>query len=76
MADLAFEWVTLDTWQARQGDHRYQIRQSDGQMGPWFLDIYDDAKSSPGNVARERAPNMSSMSECKFWANMHASTAL
>lgn len=47
---MALEWqsVGLDTWQARLGAYRYQLRETrTPQHGPWFLDVYLDGESEP-----------------------------
>lgn len=55
--------VGPDTWQARRGDYRYQIRYTGTtQHGPWFLDIYG------GGVPAKDAPkflNQPSKAACE-----------
>lgn len=55
---IQLEHVAPETLQGKHGDYRYQLRRSYGELGPWFLDIYNDAKSTPGNVDLTRIPNL------------------
>lgn len=63
-----------DIWQAKRGAYRYQIRNLRGELGPWLLDIYNDANSSPGNVDVTRATNLPDWDAAELRANAHAAT--
>ncbi len=58
--------------QARQGRYRYQIRENNAQLGPWWLEVFDDEKSAPGTVISTRIHNLKTFEHAEHWANYHA----
>lgn len=73
---MTLQWQPVsngtDTWQARNGRYRYQMRNVRGELGPWFLDIYDDANSRPGNVDVQRATQLPDREAAERLAGEHA----
>ncbi|MBB3752665.1 hypothetical protein FHT44_005177 [Mycolicibacterium sp. BK634] len=72
---MTLHFVSVDSGagqlQARYGDYRYQIRPNTADLGPWFLDIYNDANSSPGNVDVERILHLPDRATAEAVANEH-----
>ena len=75
---MTLQWRRIhnghDIWQARHGQYRYQIRGNSAELGPWFLDIYNDANSKPGKVDLTRLTNLPDQAAAEQRANDHAAT--